>query len=259
MRSIAIVLTTLALCAATASADETPIGSGYIDFRVERVVRAELPSVVSRVHVKEGQYVKRGDVLVVLQSDDLNLAAQRAQAEREEAARRVGLAEAYAELVKTRLEGPGEQTRKEEIKIANLEVTLAKANAKAAGERLSLVVRRLARLRIFSPLDGLISRLHITEGDVFGRPGAHLVTVSQRDKLVARVRFPAAAIRTLLAAEQPKVTLRAAAVGAEITGQVIHVAFAIDRSSQTILTTIAFDPKDLPIVRAGMKVTAELK
>ena len=57
----------------------------------------------------------------------------------------------------------------------------------------------------------------------------------------------------------PWVTLQIEALDKNIEGQVTRVSPSVDPSSQTLQTTVIFDSKELPLLRPGMKLTAELK
>ncbi|OGG44046.1 MAG: hypothetical protein A3F84_27960 [Candidatus Handelsmanbacteria bacterium RIFCSPLOWO2_12_FULL_64_10] len=149
-------------------------------------VGSRLMSRVTEARVREGDRVRKGDVLVRLDSQDLS--ARRGQAE-------AGLAEARsalenAALMLRRLQALYDQkaTPKKNLDDARTGHARAQAAAQAAEAGLREIDATLAYSAVRAPFDGVVVKKRVDVGDVVA-PGAPLLVVEDpsRMKVVARV------------------------------------------------------------------------
>jgi len=131
--------------------------------------------LVKEVLVREGDSVKAGDVLIVLDAPDLQFAVTAA-----EAALRV--AQSNAELqrygrVKERRNGKvfWTQLPKEVIEIADIKVMQAQA-------ALEIEQANLAEATLLTPSDGTVASIHIAPGE-FAQPHQVVITLASLDRL----------------------------------------------------------------------------
>jgi RND family efflux transporter MFP subunit len=146
--------------AAVDSVDVRPRASGYVD----------------EVHFREGQFVKRGDVLVTIDPRPYKADYDRAQAGIALAQSQLELAEIEAERA-TRLRETGAVPREElDKRISQRNQTRASvAAARATAESAALM---LSFTEVHAPVDGRVSRAEVTRGNLVtgGDSGGTLLT-----------------------------------------------------------------------------------
>lgn len=169
--------------------------SGEIEPKQSVSISATTPGEVVRVGVTEGQRVARGDFL--LQLDPVNVAAgATGQAAAVEAARaELESAQAQAEYARQeyqRMEALAERdlVPRSELDAARAELRTRESAVGAARNRVGQAVAALrsarhdlARVTITSPIDGIVTRVNVEEGEVamigtMNQPGTVLLTIA---------------------------------------------------------------------------------
>lgn len=148
--------------------------SGSLEPRRAAVVRARVGGEVLTVEAELGERVAEGQVLATLESRALRNAATAA---------RVGVASARAELAVAtqeaeraeRLAAAGALAPRE-LDLARTGVTAARARLGEARARLAAAAEQLDAATVRAPMDGVVSRREIGQGDVIA-PGALLYEV----------------------------------------------------------------------------------
>jgi RND family efflux transporter MFP subunit len=209
------------------------------------------PGQVAEVLVKEGDAVKAGQVLM-RQDDKAELAQMeqlKAQAEDDTQIRA-----AEAKLAQTRVDlKKTEGARKEgaatdlEVDHAKLEVTMAELSlelyqfeqeqAKRKYEEMRL---QIDRMRVVSPIDGVVERLLVEPGESVEAAGK-IAQVVQIDPLWIDVAVPLAIARTLKRGESNAVAEFDGADPARrssVNGKIIHVAAVADSASGTLTVRV---------------------
>ncbi len=199
---------------------------------------------VERVVVKEGDRVRRGQLLAKLESRDLEAALGQA---------RSGLAMAEARLDNARaqrdrmseLHGRGSATEKgledavAAFRIA--EATVAKAQADIAAARVQL---DYAAIR--SPRDGWVVKKSIEPGDM-ATPGAPLFVVEDLSQLEAVVRIPEADVAGIAPGAKAQVEV----LGKKRSAVIDRIVPASDPASRTFELRLVLDNPD-GILKSGM-------
>ncbi len=158
---------------------------GTIDAFQEVQITARVAGAVDKVDFTEGENVKKGQVLVVIESERYRLAlgqakAQLAKAEanateaQAELTRRQGATEAHPGLI------PGE-----EIASHATAVTTAKADVALAQENVHVAELNLRDSYVRAPIAGVVQTRTVQAGQYLGA-GAVLATILQRDPLLLR-------------------------------------------------------------------------
>jgi multidrug efflux system membrane fusion protein len=206
-------------------------------------VRTRVDGQIERVHVQEGQMVKRGDVLFTLDSrlaratlaqQEAELARARAEATRAEAdARR------YAAL---RGEGFAAVQRFEQ---AQAEAAVAAANVRASEAMVAYTRTQLSYATIVAEVDGRLGQLPVREGNVLRAAEATVIaTVTPMDPLVVRFAAPerwVPQIRAALAEGEPVVRAQAANdTGPPAEGRLVFLDSQVDQATGTIALTARF-------------------
>ncbi len=156
---------------------ETVTGSGKIQPEREVKISSDVSGEIIKLPVKEGQQVKKGDLLVIINPDLYQSGLKRAQASVQNA--RANLSQAEARLISAgqdfernkQLFAKGIISKADYDK-AETNYKVAVANKKAAQfavntalANLSEAKDNLARTTIYAPISGTISRLNVELGE----------------------------------------------------------------------------------------------
>jgi len=163
--------------------------TGKIQPETQVKINAEVSGEITRLLVREGQRVKKSDLLVQIKPD-----AYQAQYERAQAA----LSSSEANLLKAEAEHKRVTELYEKKLVSDAEMDIAKAtyqSAKATYAQATASLKEaretLGKTTIYAPMDGVVSQL-ITElgervsGSTFTQ-GTHIMTVADLSQMEARV------------------------------------------------------------------------
>lgn len=176
-----------------------PVSSRPVEYAVTAVgsveafeivqVTARVPGAVEKIHFREGDRVREGDVLVEIDPDRYRLAVEEAQASREKT--QAALAEAQAGLA--RREGANEKTSGlipgEEIDVWRTRVATARAEVAAAGASLQMAEKNARDSVARAPFAGTAQTRSVQTGE-YVQPGVLLTTLVRRDPLLVRFQVP---------------------------------------------------------------------
>jgi multidrug efflux pump subunit AcrA (membrane-fusion protein) len=126
-------------------------------------LRAKVSGVIESIHVKEGDKIKKGALL--LQFDSRELKAMLAQAEAEVARSTAILAESQARLERAKRLRQLIELTQAELDVIVGEHANAAALLQAHRARIDLLAATLNDTRILAPADGLIQRLNVKVGE----------------------------------------------------------------------------------------------
>jgi RND family efflux transporter MFP subunit len=140
--------------------------SGRLASRTARSVSSIASGTVKIVAVREGESVKQGDVLVVLDDTPARADIQRAERAVEAAETRVGVARQRAQTDGNALP---------DVAAAEGDAVNARAALAAANDRLTATL-------ILAPLDGLVGAVRVSEGSNYGA-GSEIATITGADDL----------------------------------------------------------------------------
>lgn len=209
------------------------------------------PGQVAEVLVKEGDAVKAGQVLM-RQDDKAELAQMEQLKAKADDTTQVRAAE--AKLAQTRVDlKKTEGARKEgaatdlEVDHAKLEVTMAELSLELyqfeqeqAKRKYQEMRLQIDRMRVVSPIDGVVERLLVEPGESVEAAGK-IAQVVQIDPLWIDVAVPLAIARTLKRGESNAVAEFDGADPARrssFNGKIIHVAAVADSASGTLTVRV---------------------
>ena len=135
---------------------------------------------VTKVHVEEGDRVKKGQPLLQLDSRDVNSRIEQARAGLAAAKSQLENAEAYYNRIKRLYDQ--QSATKQNLDNALNQYEAAKAGAQAAESRVTEAASQLDYAVIRAPFDGFVTGRSMQAGDM-GSPGVPLVTVEMQDSL----------------------------------------------------------------------------
>jgi len=174
----------------TATGTVTPLSS------VE--VRPQLTSVISKVHIREGQFVKAGEPLFTLDSrtDEAKVAQAQAQVMRDEAA----LADARRQLTRSR-----ELLAQNFISQGTVDANQAQVDAQSAlvtADRAALSAAKVALSygRVTAPSGGRVGIISVYPGSAVQANTTTLVTITQLDPIAVAFSLPQRHLADALAA-----------------------------------------------------------
>jgi multidrug efflux system membrane fusion protein len=231
-----------------------PVSSKAVEYAVTAVgsveafeivqVTARVPGAVERIHFREGDRVKEGDVLVEIEPERYRLALLEAEAALEKA--KAALGEAQVGL--SRREGANEKTPGlipgEELDAWRTRVVTAQAEVASSQAALELAERNARDARTQAPVGGVIQSRNVQTGS-YVQPGTLLTTLVRRDPLLLRFQVPEGDATRL----EPGMTarFRVRNVEEEHTARIVHVAESADPSSRMVAVTgeVAHPPEYL--------------
>lgn len=278
VRAIPVEVTTVAK--GTVTVTDTVTGS--LSPTVEVQVVPKLGGKIDRVAVKVGDQVKAGDLLVQLDTSDIE--AQVRQAEAAVEAARTGYANAEAKLpnalkiaqanydaaksaydrleylyreggvseqqlegARTQLEVAAAQLA--DAQTASLQLETLAAQVKQAEAAYDLARTQLNNAAVTAPVAGTVTAVHMEEGQMAG-PSMPLVTVAQLDPVIAVFSLTESQVGKLKTGEQVSVQVKAA--GTEPwQGQVTEVAPSADPRTRTYKVKVEL-PNGDGMLKGGM-------
>jgi RND family efflux transporter MFP subunit len=248
----AIAVPAVAVPATAPSAAATALG--YTQALSEVKLSLTVTGKIDRVPVREGERVRRGQVLLQLDSRSEGLEVERRTLILRDVARLEELRQREAKLNEQlasarKLFDDGGMARKqvedEELALSNVKAERRALEASKQRERVELNLAQEAFDKRFlrSPANGVVTKIHFREGESVG---AHEPAVVVSD--TSRVRFlgnvPAAEASRV--APGAKVTLRLGPEGREVarTAQVVFLSPVADPASGLVAVTAEFDNAD---------------
>lgn len=227
-----------------AAAALAPVSS-YISATANLVAEQEVKIVaeadgrIARLLVDEGQYVRKGQPLATLVSDDAEIALAKATVRANNA--RVGYERAREMMSKDLLSKGDYDKAALEKDVANQEVAEARW--------------RVGKTTIRSPFDGRLTERVVNQGQHL-RPGDTLFTVTDFDPLVARLYLPEKDVLALRAGKEVRIRLKAADQIA-VKGRIRQISDVVDPATGTVKVTVeAVNPP--PALRSGAFVTVDI-
>ncbi len=212
---------------------------------LESKVLSQVEGTAQRIPVQENQFVRSGQLLVVLDTVDLALQVRDAEA---------GLAQAEADyrqrtLFDDQIEDP--EVRAEREGVARAQSGLDRAQIAVEQARL-----QLTRARVGAPFSGRVANLLVSQGHRV-RVGDELMTVVDIDPIKVEVRVLEAEVGLLAAGRVAQVTF-AAFPGKTFIGHIETINPVIDTDSRTARVTVRMPNPDARIL-PGMYARVSLE
>ncbi len=254
--------------------------TGKVQPETEVKISSEVPGEIIELAIKDGDFVKKGDLLVKVNPDTLD--AQVKQQEAALAATRASSAQRRAEMLQAELDLSRASdlfekgfVTEDELDQAKTRVEVTKAALEAALhqiERQEMQLReatdKLAKATIYSPITGTVTRLNSEIGDrVVGTgqfAGTEILRVADLNNMEVRVQVSEADIVNVEVGQLAKIEVDAFSKE-EFTGTVTEIAnsaLTTNERSQEQLTTfevrIRLDDSE-NVLRPGMTATADIE
>ena len=208
-------------------------------------IRSQVSSVITRVNIREGQYVKAGETLFTLdaRTDEVNLAKAKAQLAKDMAA----LADAQRQLARSRdLLAQGFISQGA---VDTNQTLVDSQQAVVVADQAAIDAARvgLGYNRITAPSAGRAGAINVFAGTTVQPGGAALVTITQLDPIAVGFNLPQRhlddALRTMRAGGG-KVIAELPERRKVVAGKLQFVDNAVDLNSGTVRVKAQFDNRD---------------
>jgi RND family efflux transporter MFP subunit len=229
-----------------------PPGSTFLSGQTEAHRRSTLTpkvsSTVTRVLVRDGDIVKNGQALVVLDTQDFALRTQQAEA---------GLAAAKVQLDAAKLDWNRTKALFDEKAVPQAQLDMVDARLKGAQAGVAQAQTAVAMGRkalrdatIHAPFNGLIVKRMVNEGEYASvMPATPLVIIEEVDPLDLRVQIPSTQLSNAKAGDTVKV--RFPATGQTLEARLTRVVAALDPRTRTFSAVAELPNKDHAL-RSGL-------
>ena len=208
-------------------------------------IHPQVSSVVTKVHVREGQFVKAGDTLFTLddRADQVNITKALAQLQKDQAA----LADAQRQL--ERSQDLLRQGFVSQGAVDTAQTQVETQQAVVAADRAAVTATRLAQgyNRIVAPSGGRVGAINVFAGSYVTPAGAVLANITQLDPIAVSFSLPQRNLADALAALRSgggEVMVQLPEAGATLRGKLQFVDSAVDASSGNVRVKAVFDNKE---------------
>lgn len=208
-------------------------------------VKPQISSVVTRVHVQEGQFVKAGDLLFTLdpRPDEANVAKVRAQMTKDEAV----LADARRQLARSRDLLARNFVSQGALDSSQAQVDAQVANLVADKAALDAAQLALSYNSVRAPGTGRLGSINVFPGTAVQANLTTLVTITQLDPINISFSLPQRDLEAVLnglKAGGIAVSAKLPESKAERKGRLQFVDNAVDAATGTIKVKARFDNQD---------------
>ena len=208
-------------------------------------IKAQTNSVVTKMHIKGGQFVRAGEPLFTLdgRAEEANLAKARAQLAKDQAA----LADTQRQLKRAQELLAQNFVAKSAVDTAQAAVDSASATILADQAAIDAANVALSYSHITSPLSGRAGALSVSVGTALQNNVSPIVTITQLDPIAVTFNLPQRNLAQAISALKDggaKVTATLADGGGTFQGRLYFVDNLVDPASGTVRARAKFDNKE---------------
>lgn len=254
-----------------AQASVTLTSSGYVIAQTVSDVGPVVAGRIKRIDIKEGDQVKQGDVIAILDNADRQAALSAARSG-------VATAKARADVARAELEALEIKAKREralvkqgvsaaaladdlEAQVAALKknVSAAEASVKAAGADVRNLKVNLDYMTVTAPIDGIVLGKPAGVGAMVGPFVGAIAKLVDLKSLVVETDVPEARL-SMVKREGPCEILLDAFPGRRLRGEVLQIGPRVDRAKATVTVKVKFvdDPNGvLPEMAARVNFLSE--
>ena len=225
---------------------------GFVETPATVVVKSRIDSQIMEQHVKDGQFVKAGDLLFALDDRDIKAQIDKDEAAiaRDEALHKRTLADLarYQQLL-TKNAGTQQSVDQATADERSAAATILSDKATLEADKL-----KLSYTRILAPIDGRVGAVQVTPGNLVSAnsTGTGLVTITQMKPLRVSFTLPERELPVLQAALASGAGVPVMASAADsgrppAVGKLNFVDSSVDMTSGTITAKAAFSNDDLAL------------
>ncbi|MCE9661490.1 MAG: efflux RND transporter periplasmic adaptor subunit [Burkholderiales bacterium] len=208
-------------------------------------LRPQVAATITKVHIKEGQFVTAGQLLFTLdaRNDEVNVTKARAQLAKDLAA----LADAQRQLARSK--DLFAQNFISQGAVDTNQTLVESQQAVVASDRAAIEAAQvgLSYSRIAAPAAGRAGAINVFAGSFVQPSGAALVTITQLDPIAVAFSLPQRNLGQALATLREgggKVTATSPEAGGTAVGKLLFVDNTVDAGSGTVKVKAEFANKD---------------
>ncbi|MGP0593417.1 efflux RND transporter periplasmic adaptor subunit [Nitrospira sp. T9] len=226
---------------------------GTAEPRKRSLVASEVAGLVKAFPGKEGQFVKKGQLLASLRTDTLDIRLDSAVASHREAKARYDQAQKDLERIKMLF--AKELVTQKEMDDAIVEESALEKRLIQLEAEIRLVRDQVTKSRILAPFPGWITKEY-TEIGQWVEEGGPVVELVDLAKVEVQVPLPEEYVRDVRVGD-PVMAVFDALPGREVEGTVFSVVAQADRSARTFPVKVVLSNPDLRI-KSGMVARVQL-
>ena len=208
-------------------------------------IHPQVSSIVTKVHVREGQFVKAGETLFSLddRADQVNITKALAQLQKDQAA----LADAQRQLARS--QDLLRQQFVSQVAVDTSQTLVETQQAVVAADQAAVAAARVAQgySRIVAPGAGRVGAINVFAGSYVQPNGATLANITQLDPIAVSFSLPQRNLADALAALRSgsgEVAVQLPEAGATLRGKLQFVDSAVDAASGNVKVKAVFDNKE---------------
>lgn len=225
--------------------------SGTVEAENSATLSTRLMGFVNKVHVKTGQEVRDGQLLVSI--NDTDLQAKKAQAKAGVLQATAGFNNAKKDYDRfVNLFQQKSASQKELDDMTSL-FEMAKARLEGAKQIENEVIAQFSYANITAPFSGIVTNTFVKEGDM-ANPGMPLLSVEGTSKLQVKAMVSEGNITAIKNGMPVKVLLKS--MNKEVAGKVSEVSLSAKNTGGQYVVKINLDEKDASIL-SGMFVNVQ--
>jgi RND family efflux transporter MFP subunit len=232
---------------------------GYVSSLNSVDIRPQVSNVIAKVHIKEGQFVKAGEMLFTLDDRAARVELQKAQAQI--AKDKASLADLQRQLARSRELLSKGFIAQSAVDTVQAQVDAQNATLQSDGAAVEAARVLLSYQAIRAPSSGRAGVINVFTGSLV-QPGmaTPMVTISQLHPIAATFTVPEAELNAVLAAQKGaglvKVAALVPAANARIEGGLSFVDNAVDPQNGTIRVKAVF-PNENQLLWPGQYVALQ--
>jgi RND family efflux transporter MFP subunit len=208
-------------------------------------IKPQVSSIITQVHISEGQFVRQGEPLFTLDSREQQTEVARAQAQLQKD--QAALADAQRQLARSK--ELFEQNFVSQVAVDTNQTLVDAQRAAVAADRAAVEAARvgLSHSRIVAPGSGRAGLVTVARGSFVSPSSPALVTITQLDPITVAFNLPQRnlpdALRTLRSAGSTVTAVLPEGRGT-LQGRLHFVDNLVDAASGTVKVKALFDNKD---------------
>lgn len=221
--------------------------SGMVSAKQTAMISTRLMGFVDKIYVKQGDRVREGQLLMVVNSDDLK--AKKAQAEAMVTEAEAAAKNADRDYERFKKLHAQKSVSDKELENMELNKTSIHAKLQMARQGLNEVKAMLAYANIRAPFSGVVTQKMIDEGST-ANPGMPLLTMEQAGEMDVKASIPENYVPYVKVGDAVQVEIKS--LGKHITGKVSELSPSASFTGGQYGMKVSIDAKDKAELRSGM-------
>jgi RND family efflux transporter MFP subunit len=222
--------------------------SGQTEAHRRSTLTPKVSSIVTRVHVRDGDIVKNGQALVTLDTQDFSLRTQQAEAALQAA--KVQLDSAKLDWNRTKSLLDDKAVPQAQFDMVDARFKGAQAGVLQAETAVAMGRKALRDATIHAPFSGIIVKRLVNEGEYASvMPATPLVIIEEVDPLDLRIQIPSTNLDKVKAGDP--IQVRFPATNQTLEARLTRVVAAMDPRTRTFAAIAEMPNKDHAL-RSGL-------